>query len=88
MDRIFFNPDPRQILERKELQDGSELQLRTWVSDVIQPGRRGYQLALNYRSGLIAQHPTDWENYSEAQIRKMYSSVERVEDFEKLRYEG
>jgi len=83
------NPDPRQTIERKKLQDGSELQLKTWISDVIRPGRRGYQLALvRFSGGLVTQHPIDWENYSMAEVREMYSRIRCVEDFEGLRSKG
>ena len=65
--------DPREIIERKRFRDGSELQLKCRTSDFIQPGRIGYQLALASRDGLLTtQHPIDWENYTEQQIRKMY----------------
>ena len=75
----------REILQSKKLQDGSELRLLTWVSDFISPGERGYQLTLHRKSGLITQNPTDWENYSEAQVREMYASVESERDFDELR---
>ncbi len=76
--------DPRQIIEKKRLSDGSELELKRWESDFISPGRIGYQLALaQFQGNLITQFPINWENYTEQQIREMYSSINSVGDFQK-----
>jgi len=68
----------------KELLGKTKLELRTWVSDVIQPGTRMYQLALNER-GLTIQFPTDYENFTKTQIRDMYNWIRCKEDFDYIR---
>jgi len=40
---------------------------------------------LYYKGGLIIQHPIDWENYSEDQIKGMYVDISSVRDFEEFR---
>jgi len=75
--------DNRKIVAKKRIDD-SELQLKMWTSDVIRPGRIGYQLAL-VRGSLTIQFPTDWENYGARQVREMYNSVNSIEDFDRLR---
>lgn len=84
------SPDPRETADSKELR-GREgkpatLELKTWISDTIAPRRRVYQLVLVQSNGhLRTQFPTDWERYTESQIREMYGSVNSVEDFDRLR---
>ena len=73
-----------KVLDVKRLDDGELLGLKTWTSDVIRPGQKGYQLILR-KNGLTMQFPTDWENYSETEVRQMYDSVNSIEDWYELR---
>ena len=78
--------DPREVIERKRLEDNVELQLKRWTSDVIRPGRVGYQLALvRFGGELTTQFPIDWENYTERQVRDMYNAINSTDDFERIR---
>ncbi len=78
--------NPIEIIERKDVRGGAELQIKSWTSDVIRPGRVGYQLALvRFGGGLTTQFPTDWENYTREDIWKMYNSISSVDEFNGLR---
>ena len=79
--------DDREVLESKVIGD-SRLELKSWISDSIDPGRRGYQLALVYQNGGFSQYPTDWEDYTEQKIWDMYNSVSSEEDFHRLKLRG
>ena len=71
-------------IDEKVLCDGCSLQINTWISDVIQPRTRMYQLALVNR-GLTIQFPTNYEEFSEKQIREMYGKIRSKKDFDKIR---
>jgi len=62
------------------LKDGTVLKLKTWVSDSIRPGKRMYQLAL-VEGPLTIQFPTNYEDYTEKQVREIYESVKSKADF-------
>jgi len=80
--------DPREVIESKILLDDSRLQLKRWISDFIEPGRIGYQLALVSKDErLTTQFPINWENFTEKQIREMYVAISSPEDFYEFRRE-
>ncbi|PIU30329.1 hypothetical protein COT07_01305 [Candidatus Woesearchaeota archaeon CG07_land_8_20_14_0_80_44_23] len=70
-----------QYVAEKQLKDGTVLKLKTWVSDSIMPGKRMYQLAL-VEGPLTMQFPTNYEDYTEKQVREIYESVKSKADFE------
>ena len=78
-----------QKLLEKNLEDGNKLRLKTWVSDVISPGKRMFQLDFLIQDGEhvcgTIQFPTRYECFSENQIRDMYDAVRTKEDFDGLR---
>lgn len=59
--------------------------LYSWISDGVRPGVRMHQLHLMWdgrSEGSLTQFPTDYENYTGAQVRAMYDTIETVRDFE------
>lgn len=71
----------------KTLEKGVTLRLKTWVSDFICPGRRMYQLELvtdSPRCTTTCQFPTNFEDYNARHVRRMYDTVNSVEDFHRL----
>jgi hypothetical protein len=74
-------------IAEKKLKNGTTLRLQTWISDVIRPGKRMYQLALTEGSPgcqLTIQFPTNYEHFTEAQVRGMYKSIKSREDLVKI----
>ena len=82
-DGIEFMLGGGEILQAKKIGRQGLLGLKTWVSDSIRPGQRGYQLLFRNKS-LNMQFPTNWENYSEIQVREMYDSVSSIKDWYKI----
>jgi hypothetical protein len=72
-----------QYIAEKQLEDGTVLKLKTWVSDSIMPGKRMYQLAL-VEGPLTIQFPTNYEDYTKKQVRGIYESVKSKADFERV----
>jgi hypothetical protein len=70
-------------IAQKELSDGSELALQTWVSDMVRPGMRMYQVALTDGT-LTLQFPTDYEKHSKEQLERLYDAVETREGLEQV----
>ncbi len=65
-------------IAEKALEYGITLRLKTFISDVIRPGQRMYQLELEERKGgfsFASQFPTKWEKYTEQEIREMYDKI-------------
>ncbi len=72
-----------KTVKKKTLKDGSVLQLITWISDSIRPGRRMHRLSL--ADGLTTiSHPPDFENFSKAEIYTMYQKINSGEEFTEL----
>jgi len=75
-------------IEEKLLHEGVSLKLQTWISDVIEPGRRMYQLALVQGpegNTLTTQFPIRTECFSEEEVRNMYDHINSKQDFQLLR---
>jgi hypothetical protein len=72
-----------RYLAEKKLDDRTTLKLKTWVSDVVSPGKRMYQLEL-VKDSMSTQFPTNFEDFTEAQVRRMYYSVRSESDLDKL----
>jgi len=78
-----------QYVAEKQLEDGTVLKLKTWVSycpflrvrNAIRPGKRVYQLAL-VEGPLTIQFPTNYDDYTEKQVREIYEYVKSKADFE------
>lgn len=72
-----------EYIAERELDDGTTLKLKTWVSDMIRSGQKMYQLNL-VDGCLTTQFPTNYEDYTEAQVRTMYSSIQSRADLRKI----
>lgn len=62
-------------IAERQLEDGTSLRLTTWVSEVVRPGQRMYQLKL-VEGGLTIRFPTAYEKFTEARVREMYASIQ------------
>ena len=71
-------------IDEKVLCDGCSLQINTWKSDIIQPGKQMFQLALVNR-GLTIQFPTNYEDFTKEQIKNRYDSIQSKKDFDNMR---
>jgi hypothetical protein len=59
---------------KKKFDNRTTLEMVSFVSDIVSPGRHFYQLSL--RDGNITTNfPADWENYSQNEIGEMYDSI-------------
>lgn len=78
-----------EILSSKKLNDDSELQLVTWTSEAVEPGKQMYQLHLVQDGGEFTTHfPTDFENHTRDKLEKLFERIDSVEIFEKERKKG
>lgn len=63
--------------------DETTLRLFTWISDSIRPGQRAFQVILD-QPYFSKRTPTNWEDYSEKDIREMFMGINSSEDFDKV----
>ncbi len=71
-------------ITKKILNDGTTLEIVSWISDAVRPGERMYQLNLRDGPGTLS-YPTNFEDYTEPQIREMYNSIKSKKDFKIMR---
>ncbi len=73
----------------KKLLGGEILGVKTWISDIINPGYVGYQLILREFRGrycsMTTQFPTNWEEYTKEEVIEMYDSIRTIDDWHKIR---
>jgi len=82
---MYARCDPNgEYIDAKELRDGEILRIVTWVSDVLRPGHRMYQLELWRDRVRTSRIPARFENFDKQQIRAMYQRINSSADFDNL----
>lgn len=73
-----------RYLLQKPIAPDLTLGLYTWVSDVVRPGQRMYQLHLMDGHGNETRFPTRYEDYTYEDVLSIYNMVNSRGEFREL----